>query len=260
MFAIYSIKVDNLSVNYQGSVALSDVSFSFSRGAIVGIIGPNGAGKSTLMNAMLGLLKPTTGTVAFDGHSLSDIRKTVSYVKQKNDHDLAFPIRVKDVVMMGRYQHQNALKLPTKADRQAVLSALAQVDMQGYANRQISKLSGGQLQRVFIARVIAQDPSLIFLDEPFAAIDASSEQAIMAILKHMQAQGKTIVMVHHDLSKVSEYFDEVLLLNKQVVACGKTPQVFTKDNLMVAYDNPVMSILKDIASPEGATAPQGGRL
>ena len=240
-----TIKVDGISVSYLDSKVLTDISFELDTGSIIGIIGPNGAGKSTLMNTMLGLIKPISGSVIFDGKELKYIRKDVSYVKQKIDQDLTFPIRVKDVVMMGLYHEQGFFKIPTKAHKKIVIEALKKVGMDIYANRQISQLSGGQMQRVFIARVIAQNPKYVFLDEPFAAVDVASEEKIMSIIREMKRDGKTILMVHHDLDKVKDYFDQVIVLNKKIYACGRTKTIFTKENVIKAYNSPILNLFNE---------------
>lgn len=245
IFIAKQLVIHNLSVSYHGKLAVDNASFSIDTGAVTGLIGPNGAGKSTLMAAMLGLVKAQQGTVSFDGQPLEQVRKHIAYVKQKNDHDLTFPIQVKDVVMMGLYHHQGFFKYATALHKQKVQQALAQVEMEAYAKTQISQLSGGQLQRVFMAQVIAQDPQYIFLDEPFAAIDASSERKIIGLLKHMSQQGKTIVMVHHDLSKVIDYFDQVVLLNQTVYAYGDTATTFTKERVLATFNDPVLAILQE---------------
>ena len=248
IFISISLAVHNLSVSYDTTSVVNSASFSVGGGQLVGIIGPNGAGKSSLMGAMLGLIKPSSGQVQFGTVPLSQARHRISYVKQKADHDLTFPIRVKDVVMMGLYHQQGFFKWATKAHKQQVLHALEQVDMAAYANTQIAKLSGGQLQRVFMARVLLQNPDYVFLDEPFAAIDASSEQQLMVLLRRMRDQGKLIVMVHHDLKQVDQYFDQVILLNKRVYAAGDTHTTFTKENLLSTYNDPLLDLLSGTAT------------
>lgn len=240
-----TIAVKDLTVNYTAANALSDINFELTTGKMIGIIGPNGAGKSTLMKAMLGLIKYATGEIKFSGQPLKNRRKQITYVKQKVDQDLNFPIQVKDVVMMGLYHEMGLFKLAKKGHKEKVKAALTQVDMLPFENRQISELSGGQLQRVFIARVIAQDADYIFLDEPFTGVDVESEEKIMATLKDLQAKGKTILMVHHDLSKVRDYFDEVVLINKELIAYGKVADVFTKANVAMAFKNPLMELFKE---------------
>jgi len=237
-----ALQVRNLSVNYSYKEVLRNVSFSVSKGKLIGIVGPNGAGKSTLIKAILNLLKPSSGDVVFDDKSIEEICKSISYVKQKVDHDLSFPIRVREVVLLGTFPKIKLFRYPGKAQRRLVDKALKEVDMLDFAKSQIGELSGGQLQRVFLARVLVQDAQLIFLDEPFAGIDANSEQKIIKILKKMRDEGKTIIMVYHDLGNVLEYFDEIIILNKEVVAFGDTKTTFTKENIDKAYGTSLMNI------------------
>jgi len=218
------------------------VSLSVSKGKLIGIVGPNGAGKSTFIKAILNLVKSSLGDVTFDGKSMEELRKATSYVKQRVDHDLSFPIQVKDVVMLGAFPKIKLFRYPSKVHKKQVMDALREVEMDDFAKSQIGELSGGQLQRVFLARVLVQDAQLIFLDEPFAGIDADSERKIMKILRRMRDDGKTIIMVYHDLSNVAEYFDEVIILNKEVVAFGDTKTTFTKENVDRAYGTSFMNI------------------
>ena len=229
------LSVCNLSVSYSGKEVLENISFSVSKGKLIGIIGPNGAGKSTLIKAILKLVQPSSGIVAFDGDSMENIKKTTSYVKQRVDNDLSFPIQVKDVVMLGLFPKIGLFRYPRKIHRKQVMDALQEVEMADYAKSQIGELSGGQLQRVFLARVLAQDAQIVFLDEPFSGIDADSEQKIMNILRKLRNDGKTIIMVYHDLNNVVDYFDELIILNKEVVAYGDTKSAFTKENIAKAY-------------------------
>ncbi|MCL2856001.1 MAG: metal ABC transporter ATP-binding protein [Defluviitaleaceae bacterium] len=236
------MRVNNLSVSYSGKEVLKDVTISVSKGKLIGIIGPNGAGKSTLIKAVLNLVRPSSGVATFDEKPMESIKKITSYVKQRVDHDLSFPIQVKDVVMLGAFPKIGLFKYPGKIHKKRVMDALQEVEMADFAKSQIGELSGGQLQRVFLARVLVQDAQLIFLDEPFAGIDADSEQKIMKILKKMRDDGKTIIMVYHDLNNVAEYFDEIIILNKEVVAHGDTKTCFTKENIARAYGASLIDI------------------
>ena len=227
--------MSNLSVSYSGKEVLKDITFSVSKGKLIGIVGPNGAGKSTLIKAILNLVRTSYGSVNFGTKSIDNIKKLTAYVKQKADHDLSFPIQVKDVVMLGLFPKIGLFRYPNKEHKKQVLDALEKVEMTHYAKTQIGELSGGQLQRVFLARVLVQDAELIFLDEPFTGIDIDSEQKIMKILRELRDKGKTIVMVYHNLSNVAEYFDELVILNKEVVAYGNTKSVFNKENISKAY-------------------------
>jgi len=239
------LSVSDLSVSYSGKEVLENVSFSVSKGKLIGIIGPNGAGKSTLIKAILKLVQPSSGTIAFDGKSMENIKKATSYVKQRVDNDLSFPIQVKDVVMLGLFPEIGLFRYPGKVHKKQVLDALQEVEMSDYAKSQIGELSGGQLQRVFLARVLAQNAQLIFLDEPFSGIDADSEQKIMKILRKLRDDGKTIIMVYHDLINVTEYFDEVIILNKEVIAYGDTKTAFTKENIAKAYTGSFVKVFSE---------------
>jgi len=229
------LNVSNLNISYSEKKVLSDISFSVSSSKLIGIIGPNGAGKSTLIKAMLGLVRPSCGTVTFNGLCMHSLAKTTSYIKQRMDNDLDFPIQVKDVVMLGLYPKIGLFKYPKKAHKMKITQALKEVGMQDYARAQIGELSGGQLQRVLLARVLAQDAKLIFLDEPFAGIDAQSEHSIMQILRKLRDAGKAIIMVYHNLDNVADYFDEIVILNKEIIAYGDAQMVFTKENINKAY-------------------------
>jgi manganese/zinc/iron transport system ATP- binding protein len=223
-----AVQVDQLSVSYQNHPVLDRIGFKVPQGLIVGIVGPNGAGKSTLIKSILGLVKPARGSVNCFG-------KNVAYVPQRESVDWDFPITVKELVLMGRYGHLGLCKRPTKADHAIADKYLQLLDMTPYADRQISQLSGGQQQRAFIARALAQEADLLFLDEPFSGIDMASEAAIMNILKGLQEAGKTIFIVHHDLNTVPHYFQWVILLNSQLIACGSVKEAFTEENLQSAY-------------------------
>lgn len=229
------LEIKNLSVTYQNNVrALEDVSVSISSGKLVGIIGPNGAGKSTLLKGILGMVE-RTGSVSFKERPIEEIQKEVAYVEQKGNLDMDFPITVLHCVLLGTYPKLGWFKRPGKKEREAALDALERVGMEDFSNRQISELSGGQFQRVLIARTLVQDAELIFLDEPFSAIDIKSEGIIMDQLFELRDQGKTILIVHHDLTKVAHYFDELILLDHHLIASGKVEEVMTDDNLVKVF-------------------------
>ncbi|RRK11744.1 metal ABC transporter ATP-binding protein [Lactiplantibacillus garii] len=237
------LKVQNLTVAYSDTPVFTDVAVNFNAGKITGIIGPNGAGKSTLIKAMLGLIKAQTGTVEFNGHTLKQFQKQIAYVEQRKDLDLTFPISVFDVVLTGTYGRLGLFRQPSKADRQRCLAALQRVDLADLADRQIGQLSGGQLQRVFVARAILQDAQLIILDEPFVGIDLQSETAIMAILHQWRDAGKTIIVVHHDLNKVSRYFDDLVILNHGIVDYGPVQDVYTPANIERTFSADLSAVL-----------------
>jgi manganese/zinc/iron transport system ATP- binding protein len=227
-----AIETESLYVNYGKTSVLWDVSFKIPKGCIVGLLGPNGAGKSTLFKAILGLVKPLSGKIDLLGGSLvSDLRQKIAYVPQRESIDWDFPITAEEVVLMGRYGRLGLFGRVRKADREAAANALDLVGMLPMAKRQISQLSGGQQQRLFIARALVQDADLFLLDEPFAGVDMGTEKAIMEILRAQRRKGKTILVVHHDLTTVEEYFEWALLLNTRLIACGPVSVVFTKENL-----------------------------
>ena len=229
------LEIKDISARYQGKqLAVEAVSYTVEEPSIIGIIGPNGAGKSTLIKAMLNLIDHE-GSLTFNGQPLKTFQKEIAYVEQKSAVDYTFPITVKECVSLGLYPKKRLLQRLTTADWQKVEEALAAVDMLEYQERQIGELSGGQFQRVLIARCLVQEADVIFLDEPFAGIDSVSEDIIMQTLQTLKQEGKTILIVHHDLSKVPAYFDQVLLLHRKLIAFGKTEETFTKENLHAAY-------------------------
>lgn len=229
------VKIENLTVAYHRKPVLKEISFCVPEGKLIGIIGPNGAGKSTLIKAALELIPKASGTISIYGKSYRSQRKLIGYVPQRGSVDWDFPTNALDVVLMGRYGHIGWLKRPNKKDVEFAYECLDKVGMKEYATRQISQLSGGQQQRVFLARALAQDASVYFMDEPFVGVDAATEKAIITILNELKAQGKTVLVVHHDLQTVKEYFDWVLLLNLRKIAIGPTEEVFTMDNLQKTY-------------------------
>lgn len=236
------LNVHQLTVAYDATSVFQDLSVDFAPGKITGIIGPNGAGKSTLIKAMLGLVK-SSGTVTYNGQPLLAHRKQIAYVEQRKDLDLTFPISVFDVVLTGTYPHLRLLQSPGKLQRQQARAALQQVNLADFAQRQIGNLSGGQLQRVFVARAIVQNADVIILDEPFVGIDMHSEAAIMAILQAWRQSGKTIIVIHHDLNKVSQYFDDLVILNHGIVAAGPTADVYTQANISQAFSSDLSQVL-----------------
>lgn len=229
------MEVHDLTVSYSRKPVLWGVDFTLPRGAIAGIIGPNGAGKSTLLKAAMGLLPTASGYAKFMGRDLDDVRQQVSYVPQRESVDWDFPVSVFDVVLMGRYGHAGAMTRLTREDRKIAEASLEKTGMSAFAKRQISQLSGGQQQRVFLARALAQQAELYVMDEPFAGVDAATEDAIFALFKEMAAEGKTIVVVHHDLPSAKAYFDWIVLLNMRLVASGPTTQVLTDELLQKTY-------------------------
>jgi manganese/zinc/iron transport system ATP- binding protein len=231
----FAIEVRDLTVAYRDKPVLWDVDLKVPAGVLMAIVGPNGAGKTTFIKAVLGLVDPAAGSVLILGEPYGANRSRVAYVPQRGSVDWDFPTNVLDVVLMGLYGRIGWFRRPGAAHREAALKALAQVGMESFADRQISQLSGGQQQRVFLARALVQDAEVYFMDEPFQGVDATTERAIVDLLRDLRARGKTVVVVHHDLQTVSEYFDEVMLLNVRRIAAGPVTEVFTEDTLRETY-------------------------
>ncbi|HHX62366.1 MAG TPA: metal ABC transporter ATP-binding protein [Epulopiscium sp.] len=231
----YIIKVEDMTVAYSDKPVLWDIDLEIPRSVLMAIVGPNGSGKTTLIKAMLDLVKPISGSVLFKGESYKEHRKHIGYVPQSESVDWDFPADVLDVVLMGRYGELGWFKRPGKVDKELALEALEKVGMKDFANRQISQLSGGQQQRVFLARALVQDADIYFMDEPFKGVDAKTEVAIVELLKELKNRGKTLIVVHHDLQTVKEYFDWVVLLNRQIIEVGPVEEVFTDENLNKTY-------------------------
>ena len=230
-----AVEVTDLTVAYREKPVLWDVDLEVPPGVLMAIVGPNGAGKTTLIKAILGLVKPAAGQVLVYGRPYEEQRRLVGYVPQRGSVDWDFPTSVLDVVLMGRYGRLGWFRRPGAADREAALLALEQVGMAELADRQISQLSGGQQQRVFLARALVQDADVYFMDEPFQGVDATTERAIVELLRTLRSDGKTVVVVHHDLQTVPEYFDWVTLLNVRRIASGPVDEVFTEENLRRTY-------------------------
>jgi len=230
-----SIEVHNLTVAYQQLPVLWDVDFELPEGQIIGIVGPNGSGKSTLLKAIMGLVPLSSGYVKILDKSLDQMRKHVAYVPQRETVDWNFPASVRDVVRMGRYQPGRLFKKLSALDNQLVAEAIEKVKLTPFANRQIGQLSGGQQQRVFIARALAQGAEVYLMDEPFVGVDVATEKAIMDLLQAMRDEGKTIIVVHHDLQAVTANFDYLVLLNTRLVAHGPIAEVLTSENLQATY-------------------------
>ncbi|WP_091495613.1 metal ABC transporter ATP-binding protein [Amphibacillus marinus] len=230
------ITVKDLYVSYQGTEAIQNVSFQVNTGQLVGIIGPNGAGKSTLLKALLGLVPIDRGEITINNKPLKQIRRNIAYVPQRNIIDWDFPITVLDTVVMGNFPNLTLFKRPSKQQKAFALSCLEKVQMADLRHRQISELSGGQQQRVFLARALTQNPDFFFLDEPFVGIDAASEALMIKLLHEQSTQGKTILIVHHDLSKLNSYFDQIILLNKALISYGAPRETATAKHMNQAYN------------------------
>lgn len=232
-----ALNVKNVQVSYFGRPAIEAIDLTLEQGKVLGIIGPNGAGKSTLLKALLNLVSIDQGSIEIFGETLKENRKRIAYVPQRNQYDWDFPIHVLDTVLIGAYPNLGIFKRPKKKDKEWAYECLKKVGMEEFSDRQIGELSGGQQQRVFLARALAQKADIFFLDEPFVGIDVSSEEMIVKLLKDLRDQGKTVVVVHHDLSKANEYFDELLLLNKQVIQFGNPQQVLRPEVMRKAYES-----------------------
>lgn len=229
------LKVNALSVAYDQRLILSNIYLEVPPGKVFGVLGPNGAGKSTLFKALLGLIPVLSGQSLFDGQRLDKLHRRLAYVPQRSDLDWSFPATVYDVVMMGRFPHKRLLAPMNKQDRDLVRSSLEALGIEHLRGRPIGALSGGQQQRVFLARALCQQADLFLLDEPFVGVDVATEEKIIQTLRRLGEQGKTLLVVHHDLSKVRDYFDGVVLLNQRLVAAGPTETVFNQANIAAAY-------------------------
>jgi manganese/iron transport system ATP-binding protein len=233
-----SISVRDLSVTYSnGFTAMRNASFTLDPGTICALVGVNGSGKSTIFKAIMGFVQPSSGEVRLCGLPVEEAlkRNIVAYVPQSEDVDWNFPVLVETVVMMGRYGHMNMLRMPSRADRYKVDEALERVGMSAYRSRQIGELSGGQKKRVFLARALAQEGRIILLDEPFTGIDVKTESAIIGLLRELRASGHLMLVSTHNLGSVPDFCDQVVLLNRKVLAAGPTSEVFTQANLESAF-------------------------
>lgn len=251
----YPVEVTDLTVAYNEKPVLWDIDLNVPEATMMAIVGPNGAGKTTLIKSILGLIKPAAGRVLIYGQPYEEQRHRVGYVPQRGSVDWDFPTSVLDVVMMGRYRSLGWFKRPGKAEYQAALEALDKVGMAQFAHRQISQLSGGQQQRTFLARALVQDAQIYFMDEPFQGVDATTERAIVTLLKELGAAGKTVIAVHHDLQTVPEYFDWVTLINVRAIASGPVGHVFTEENLRRTYGGRI-AFLKENGHSEAVTSHQ----
>lgn len=244
--------IRDLTVAYHRKPVIWDVDLRIPEGKLVAVVGPNGAGKSTLIKACLGLVPHTSGEISMFGTSYEKMRKRVAYVPQRESVDWDFPVSALDVVAMGTYGSLGWFRRVNKRSKSLALQSLDRVGLAEYAHRQISQLSGGQQQRTFLARALVQNADIYFMDEPFSAVDAATERAIVGLLKELQQRGKTCLVVHHDLATVSHYFDWAILLNMRVVAAGPTKEVFTLENLRKTYGGK-LSLLSEAA--EGLAQP-----
>lgn len=237
------LSVKNLTVAYDGKPVLENITGEIKKGSLTAIIGPNGAGKTTFLKAIMGLLKPLSGEVTF-GFEDKERKTKIAYVPQTGSTDRDFPVTVFDVALMGRYPHLGWFKRPKKKDREIVFEMLKKVGMEKYVHRQIGTLSGGQEQRVFLARALAQQAKLYFLDEPFKGVDAATEKVIVEMLREIREQGGTVVVVHHDLNTVKKYFDSVIMINKTLVCWGDTESCFNEKTVSKTFKTDIFPEMK----------------
>lgn len=233
-----ALEVNDLTVAFDDKPVLWDIDLVVPSGVLMAIVGPNGAGKSTLIRAILGLKKPVAGSAQVFGREIQKQRKLIGYVPQRSSVDWDFPTSVGDTVLMGAYGRIGWVRRPQQVHKEMALEALRKVGIADLADRQISELSGGQQQRVFLARALIQNALIYFMDEPFQGVDATTEKAIVEVLRKLQSEGKTVVVVHHDLQTVMEYFDWATLLNQTKVASGPMDQTLTEANLRRTYGVP----------------------
>ena len=246
------IEVHDLTVAYRKKPVLWDIDFSLPEGQLIGMVGPNGAGKSTLIKAIMGLLPLSSGFVKIYGKPLETQRELIGYVPQRESVDWDFPTDALDVVTMGRYGKLSLFGRPSKEDKEIAMDALEKVGLADFARRQISQLSGGQQQRVFLARALAQDAVIYLMDEPFSGVDAATEKAIIELLGELKDKGKTLLVVHHDLNTVAEYFDWVMLLNLRLIKLGPVKEIFNNENLRTTYGGK-LNLLSEMAEKIGKT-------
>lgn len=232
----YAVKINDLTVTYDAKPVLWDIDLEIPRGNLAAIIGPNGAGKTTLIKSMLGLLKPVSGTIKLHNPKEAGMSSSkIGYVPQSESVDWDFPASVFETALMGRYGRLGWFRRPTKKDKAITMDCLHKTGMQSFADKHIDQLSGGQQQRVFLARALAQEADIYFMDEPFKGVDAQTEKSIIRILKELKSEGKTVIIVHHDLQTVPDYFDWVTIINIHVIANGPVQDVFIEKNLKRAY-------------------------
>jgi ABC-type Mn2+/Zn2+ transport system ATPase subunit/ABC-type Zn uptake system ZnuABC Zn-binding protein ZnuA len=231
----YQIEVRNLTVTYERKTVLSNINFALDSGKLYGLLGPNGAGKSTLFKSILGLIKPDTGIVLINGQEVGEIRDKIAYIPQKEEIDWSFPATVFDIVLTGRLPIKKQFEMYSIEDNLKAKQAIEKMGLTEFSKRKISDLSGGQQQRVFIARALCQEAEVLFFDEPFVGVDITTEEKIIFIIKKLVQEQKTVIMIHHDLSKVKEYFDQIIMVNQRLITFGSTPEVFNNENITKTY-------------------------
>jgi len=247
------IEIENVTVAYHGTVALHSASLQLKAGSICGLVGMNGAGKSTLFKAIMGFVKPVGGRILINQLPIRQAQKDnlVAYVPQSEEVDWTFPVSVYDVVMMGRYGYMNLLRIPRPADKIAVRESLERLEMWDLRDRQIGELSGGQKKRTFFARALAQQGSILLLDEPFAGVDVKTEKMMINLLLELRQAGYTILISTHDLSSITTFCDQVVLINRTILAYGETSEVFTEENLFRTFGGSLgdLSLVKSQLAP-----------
>lgn len=249
------LAVENITVSYNGPPALNDISFQVPQGTRVAVVGPNGAGKSTLFKALVGLMPLKQGKILIHGLALGVHKECVAYVPQREEVDWKFPVTVSDVVMMGRFGNLGWLNRPGKYDRAVVARCLEQMSIAHLTREPIGELSGGQQQRVFLARALAQEPHILLMDEPFTSVDVSTQEATLELLDQLREERVTLMVSTHDLNLAMKRFDQVLLINRRVIAYGSVDRVFTPANISQAFGKHVLSfadkmVVDDCCPPE----------
>lgn len=234
-WSTFKIEVTDVSTSYDRKTVLSNINLTLYNGKLYGLLGPNGAGKSTLFKSILGLIRPDKGTITINGTDIKYLKDKIAYIPQKEDIDWSFPATVIDIVLMGRLPYLGRLQNYSSKDYKIASEALEKVGMVDYVNRQIKDLSGGQQQRVFIARALCEDAKILMFDEPFVGVDVLTEQSIIALIRELVQNNKTVIIIHHDLSKVEEYFDEVILINQRLIASGPTETTFVPKNISETF-------------------------
>lgn len=252
------LSLQNVSAGYNGQRVLQDLTFQVAHGGQVAVVGPNGAGKSTLFKVLVGLLPLRSGQILIHGQPLGAHTDCVAYVPQRSEVDWRFPVTVSDVVMMGRYNRQGWLRQPDRGDRAAVQRALEQMNIADLARRPIGDLSGGQQQRVFLARALAQEPHILLMDEPFTGVDTTTQETTLALLAQLRQQQVTVLVTTHDLSMAAERFENVLLLNRQLIAYGPAKEVLSPDVIQQAFGGRVLFV-GNVAVVDECCPPDEGR-
>ncbi|WP_435657371.1 manganese/iron ABC transporter ATP-binding protein [Brucella pituitosa] len=255
--AANGLNVKDATVTYRnGHTALRNATFNIPTGTITALVGVNGSGKSTLFKAIMGFVRLAKGEITILGLSVKEALKKnlVAYVPQSEEVDWNFPVLVEDVVMMGRYGHMGMMRIPRRADHEAVENALGRVNMLEYRKRQIGELSGGQKKRVFLARALAQDGRVILLDEPFTGVDVKTEEAIVTLLRGLRDEGRVMLVSTHNLGSVPEFCDRTVLVKNTVLAYGPTEEIFTQANLEKTFGGVLRHLVLDEATKQNRSA------